>query len=836
MRRIAKIIVKIGITAALSLAFLLQGTGCVKNPSGEKPSAGENEIWSTYATAKVGQSPDYNDNFSVSDAKLEASLMKNETEGAQLIITANKNVSDFYLEKAELTDGKKKFPVKNISVYQQKYIKVTQKGDYNDVYKAGDYVPDMLLPMDTAKEFKENKIFAGNNQGIYVEFNSDGVEAGNYTGTFTLKIDGEIRQIPVSVNVWDIEYTGKRSFQSVFVLYQSTLLRSEYDNSAEMVQNYVDFFLDYKVNLLTHNLKRNDFGKYGKEWLEEVVRNKDNLNYNSIYIPYQYPWNFSATSGNEMSEQAKECVKYIIGLAKICTPENCYMDYAYFYPFELDEADVVAARKTRAESMLSNDGEVDQMLSYAVRTFKKDGYSEIKDKYGEEFADHICEAIQNLPSLFTNVGFKNDWIKSMSATFCPYLSVFGDKYAADYYSAMAKEKGNKVWTYTCVGPTYPYPTFHLDDYNLGSRISGWMEKYYGIGGYLYWSVSDDFNHSEWYKYVDPYEDPNRWPGADGDGYLVYPGSRYNSKYPFASLRLVAYRDSMDDYDMLCVYEDLLTEYYKKYNLGTLCFNDYVEDLYFALFNNAIYYTDDSLVYAARKELAKRILALKNDDGIFLFEKYENDGVKTSVYAKVPSLNINGAAESGVKVGENAYAFNVDTNGATSLTVKSVKTEVKFALQKTTVVSLAESNVAVTEDSAFTTDGYTVNATLRAKEFNGSVESNKSMNFTPSVSFGIGSVNNAESVCASIVNTKNSGVSVFVKLETDGMIYDLGSMYLTAGETRTARYSLRDVASLANGGRLHFYIRNVVLNDDNEYELNTDATLGISEVRVEYARG
>ena len=242
----------------------------------------------------------------------------------------------------------------------------------------------MLLPMDTAKEFKENKIFAGNNQGIYVEFNSDGVETGNYTGTFTLKIDGEIRQIPVSVNVWDIEYTGKRSFQSVFVLYQSTLLRSEYDNSAEMVQNYVDFFLDYKVNLLTHNLKRNDFGKYGKEWLEEVVRNKDNLNYNSIYIPYQYPWNFSATSGNEMSEQAKECVKYIIGLAKICTPENCYMDYAYFYPFELDEADEVAGRKTRAESMLSNGGEVDQMLSYAVSTFKKDGYSEIKDKYGEQ--------------------------------------------------------------------------------------------------------------------------------------------------------------------------------------------------------------------------------------------------------------------------------------------------------------------------------------------------------------------------------------------------------------------------------------------------------------------
>lgn len=828
--------VKIGITAALSLAFLLQAASCGKTPDSSTPNAGKNEVWSTYATAKVGQSPDYNDNFSVTGAKLEVSLMRNETEGAQLIITANNNVSDFYLEKAELTDGKKKFPVKNISVYQQKYIKVTQKGDYNDVYKVGDYVPDMLLPMETAKEFNENKISAGNNQGLYVEFNSDGVEAGNYAGTFALKIDGETRQIPVSVTVWDIEYTGRRSFQSVFVLYQSTLLRSEYDNSAEMVQNYVDFFLDYKVNLLTHNLKRNDFDKYGEEWLEEVVRNKDNLNYNSIYIPYQYPWNFSATSGNEMSEQAKECVKYIIGLAKICTPENCYMDYAYFYPFELDEADEVADRKPRAESMLTEGGEVDQMLSYAVSTFKKDGYNEIKGKYGKEFADHICEAIQNLPSLFTNVRFKSDWVESMSATFCPYLSVFGDKYAADYYSAMAKEKGNKVWTYTCVGPTYPYPTFHLDDYNLGSRISGWMEKYYGIDGYLYWSVSDDFNHSEWYKYVDPYEDPNRWSGADGDGYLVYPGSRYNSKYPFASLRLVAYRDSMDDYDMLCVYEDLLNEYYEKYNLGTLNFNDYVEDLYFGLFNNAIYYTDDSLVYAARKELAKRILALKNGNGIFLSEKYEKGVMQTRVYAEVASLTINGAAMSGTKIGENAYVYNVNANGSSSVTVKSAAAEVIFALQKTTAVSLASNNVTVTEDSAFTTDGYTVSATLKAKEFNGSVESNKSMNFTPSVSFGIGSVKNAESVCASIVNTSTSGVNVFVKLETAGMIYDLGSMYLTAGETRTARYGLTNGASLANGGRLHFYIRNVVLNSENEYELNADAKLNIADVRVEYARG
>ena len=830
-----KKLVRIGLCIALSLAFVVQGVACTKADD-KKVNTEKYEIWSTYATAKVGQSPDDNDNFSIQDAKLDASLMKNETEGAQLIITANEDVSEFYLEKAELTDGEKKFPIENIDVYQQKYIQVTQKGDYNDVYKVGDYVPDMLLPIDTAKEYKENSISAGNNQGLYVEFDSTGVEAGNYAGSFTLTIDGETKQIPVSVTVWDIEYTGRRSFQSVFVLYQSTLLRSEYDNSDEMVQSYVDFFLDYKVNVLIHNMERNDFDTYGEEWLKEVVRNKDNLNYNSIYIPYQYPWNFTATDGNDTSKMAKECVKYILGLAKICTPEYCYMDYAYFYPFELDEADEIESRKDRAISMLSEGGEVDKMLNYAVSEFREDGYSEIEKNYGKKFAEHICESILNLPSIFTNVGFKEDWVDSMSATFCPYLSVFGDGYATDHYSAMAEENGKKVWAYTCVGPTYPYPTFHLDDYNLGSRISGWMEKYYGIGGYLYWSVSDDFNHTEWYKYVDPYTDPDRWSGADGDGYLVYPGSRYGSDSPFASLRLVAYRDSMDDYDMLCVYEDLITEYYEKYNLGTLNFNDYVEDLYFSLFNNAIYYTDDSLVYAAREELAKRILAIQNGDGIFLFEKYENNGVKTSVYAKVSSLTINGTLSSGTKVGENAYVYDVNTNGIASITVKSANTEVVFDLQKTTAVSLSNDTVAVTEGSEITLDATVAHATLKAKEFNGSVESSKSMSFTPSISFNMGSVADAKSVCASVKNTMSTGVNVYVKLETDGMIYELGSMYLTAGETRTARFGLTNGASLVNGGKLHFYIKNVVLNDDDEYELNADTSLDISEVRIEYARG
>ena len=99
----------------------------------------------------------------------------------------------------------------------------------------------MLLPLSVSEKYGENVILKGNNQGIYAEFSSAGVQAGVYTGTYKLIVGEERYDIPVSVEVWDIEYTGKRTFKSCFVMYQSSLLKSEYDNSDEMTDAYTQF-------------------------------------------------------------------------------------------------------------------------------------------------------------------------------------------------------------------------------------------------------------------------------------------------------------------------------------------------------------------------------------------------------------------------------------------------------------------------------------------------------------------------------------------------------------------------------------------------------------------
>ncbi len=835
-----KKITRIALCSLISSVILLQGVSCGKRPAGtsESGNGGKTEaydLWSSYSTAKVGQNPDANGNFTALDAKLEVSMIKNETEGAQLIITAKKDVNSFALTGGELKSSNGEvFPLENVDIYQQKYIKVNNKTDFNGVYTIGEYVPDMLLPMSVAQNYKENSVKAGNNQGIYVEFDSKGVSDGEYTGYFTLDVDGEKTDIPVSVNVWDIEYEGRRSFKSCFVMYQSSLLRGEFDNSDEMVNEYIDFFLDYKINTCLHNKKRNDFNAYGEEWLESVVRTKDNLNYNSVYIPYQFPPSYVAYRGGSTTKETEVCLQYVTALAKISTPENCYVDYAYFYPFELDEADIdtVANRAANAERMLSEGGEVDQMLSLAADRLKADAeFLALGETYGQDFIEHVLESVLHIPTLFTNVNFMEEWVDNYSASFCPYLSVFGNGHISEHYASAAKKRNAEVWAYTCVGPTYPYPTFHIDDYNLGTRISGWMEKCYGIDGYLYWASTNGHNSDEWYKYVNQYEDATRYSGADGDGYLVYPGKYYGVNGPIPSLRLVAYRDSMDDYDMLCVYEELLKGYYEKYGLGELDFNAYVADIYASLFNAAIYNTDDSLLDAARKELAKRILAVKNEDGIMLCE----DDASAKIYASASSVSINGKTVEGTKIGDDAYVFNVsETSG--EITVTTAKSSATFALKRTAAIALSDENVTVSDNSSKSVSGGTVTAILRGKLFGAGIDDLQTASFTPNVSVKATNIGGARSVRAAVENSSAEAVSVFVRFVSDGKVYELGSAYLEAGQKRNLIFSLSEKASALGSGEFQFYIQNVVKDEFGGYTLQADKTLKLYEIRAEYARG
>lgn len=625
----------------LSSAILLAGCSSSESSSSsftsEAPSSFP-EVWSTYSSRKVVMATDRNDSLEKMPGEINVSLYQDEKEDGQLILTSSVNKKETYQLKQGVLKNETgaEFPSDKIQLFHQKYIKVAKTYTGNRDYFSGDYIPDMLLPMDIATKNGENVIQPSSNQGITVEFDATGVPAGTYKGTFTLTVGEEEKQIPVSVKVWDFSYQGRRTFQSSFLLYRNQLLAGEYNSSDEMVQSYVDFMLDYKVN--TYVIKDRS------EWTTEGVVNEakrlySNMNYNSIVIPFDFPLTYRAYSGDQLTTDANKVVDYILGLAKESKGDDNYLKLAYFYPSTYDEADINHT-ESQSEAFLGKDGEYHKTLEAAAKRIDTD--SDFFEVSAEKKAALKAD-ILNIPAVFTNVDYQAKWVGSLGAAFCPYFSVYNDEATLQrYQDAAGKDANGNLWAYTCMGPNYPYGTFHIDDSTLGMRTSGWMEKAFGLTGYLYYAynMETQFRLSE-EVYTDVYDNPLRYEEVPGDGYLVYPGRFYDSKKPFGSLRLVSYRDSQDDYDMLCVYENLVNEYAKKHSVE-VSFSSLVNDLYADIFQGAIYYEQDSLLFKAREELANRILSLKNEDK--LIEKggtkkaFEANKVKASDGSEISFAN------------------------------------------------------------------------------------------------------------------------------------------------------------------------------------------------------
>ena len=147
------------------------------------------DVWSTYGATKVLQNQKESVSYHNLGEGISISMMKNESEGTQLVLTAKKDVSSYELIGGDLKDDAGNVISKDdIGIYHQKYITITKRAnaEMNPAFAVGDYIPDMLLDMDKAVEYKENTIKSGENQSIYVEVETKSdTKAGTYKGDFT---------------------------------------------------------------------------------------------------------------------------------------------------------------------------------------------------------------------------------------------------------------------------------------------------------------------------------------------------------------------------------------------------------------------------------------------------------------------------------------------------------------------------------------------------------------------------------------------------------------------------------------------------------------------------
>lgn len=631
--------------------FPLLLSSCAKNEV--PPEELSTYVWSTYSTCKVIQQTYRNDKYTSTGKNVSIQMMRGEKETGQLIVTSNLEVP------VNLTYGELKnssgtvLPSNKVQIYFQKYVKVDVNMHGGDLFENGDHIPDFLLPMEKAVEYKENYVSRNGNQGFTIEIDSEDVDAGIYTGNFKLTINGVEQEIPVRVEVWDFEYEGKSKIKSCWLTYAQDLFGYEYDSSDEKMETYLAFTSEYKASPYIIQTKQKNNPTDFCDQMERLFKIK---NYNTVIVPYDFQLNYTYGADDEKP------AKFIEEIARRCTDENFYLDYTVFYPSTYDEADADRTRPKAEASpnFFKKDGEYQKTLQGAYNNLVTSGFF---TGMSLEKQERYRQAILNIPAIFTNVGFIENWIENLPATYCPYESLLENTKFRERYIDSSDRCGNNYWTYTCTDPDYPYPSHHLDDDNLSMRVLGWMEKSYNIGGYLYYETCLFPGHNPG-QYHNQYETGLRYITCNGDGFILYPGNYYGSDKPFPSTRLVTYRDGLEDYDMLCVYENLLNEQANRYGLVDFDAKDYINDLYDSLFYNAISYTDHSLLVKARQELARRILDLKKNNKVFFASHYDNENNQNyvDIYSQMMTLTVPSTGEqlTGERI-PNGYAFHIATN-------------------------------------------------------------------------------------------------------------------------------------------------------------------------------
>ena len=544
-------------------------------------------------------------------AALAVSMAKAETESVQIVIAPNQEVSSVEVVTYDLYDGNLKLSKENIGIYWEKYLVITKKYNDNSNYPEGSYVPDALLPMKTAVSYKENKIAANENQGIWLDITttSDTIP-GNYSGQVDVIVDGKTYTHELYVEVVDIDLSaveGEVNFWSLHM--RDSFATNEMDSSDEITAAYFEKLLKYNVQT---DLPFS--GEGGAEAFAQMVKKYyDYPGFSTYRFYYERSTHWEA--GNTYWYVDSEVLEqYVRALATLSMEEHRdYFNKAFF--------------------VLSNI--IDE--PYSELAYKKVEFAygrlhttlaEISEKLLSEFAGHenysfyketVKNSIANIPlTLAESMPEVADILENEYGL--DYIShnvslgFYDTQEKRDEYSSYVESVDNGdtfntgKWWYTCVSPTYPYPSNHLDDDVLGLKTLFWMQNFYEVDGHFNWAVSYHSDGKNNGIGRDPYTDGDYMNSLPmGDGYMTYPGYPYGIEGPVMSIRLAVMRDGVDD----AKYMQMIRSLYAEQGDDV---SEYLASICKPIFTGTKTTNDVDAYNKARTEMINTVLELKDKWG------------------------------------------------------------------------------------------------------------------------------------------------------------------------------------------------------------------------------
>ena len=719
----------------------------------EKGGNNNISVWTADSTVRINRDKDYGRE---SDLSFRIAMTRNEYESAQVILTPEKEVSSYSVTLSDLTSAEgKTLSKENFSVYNQKYLNVTNQ---SDGFSTGfGWYPDALLPMETAEKYGENTIAAGENQGLWITcYCPKDQAAGTYNGTFTVHCDGQDFEVKASVTVYDYTLTDDITAKSAFAINRA-FMNASGDDSLEHYKAAYDMLLEYRlagINLPTL-VENTDY------YLEAVREYYDKTP--SYSVPYTIVYNSAA---NDQDMDYDKFKATLTALAEISLQdEKNYLDKAYLYLGSLIDEPTMGGTVDRAVR-----------IAHQVEIAKEELASEMErdSSYSGALGAEIIDAVRNFPHIVTNR--YTDELYNDGEGVKYWVPLFDD------FNSVARQElyensGVEYWWYGCIGPNNPFPTYQLDDYLITSRIVSWMQKDYGASGNLFWDTCFWVEYRDGtYTRKDPYTaSPEHFPGDNGDGFLFYPGTKYGIG-PVASIRLHSIRDGLKEYEILNELEENYAA--KGYDADGI-----LQTLYKKLYSNAQVngeVMEDTSIFSETREELMTLGQMNQTFGAYIGEVAENSTeVRFTVAAeKDVKVKLNGqtaepVAENGglyeyecvvrLDQDENAFQMELERDGKSmvythSLGGKSVLFNAVETEEDAKLFTAEGGTVSLVSASVMGSEGNALRVDLPA-----ATEKTSEMRFTTSFD----ALKTASSLAVEIYNPSDINVPLVIYVDTSG---------------------------------------------------------------------
>lgn len=470
-------------------------------------------------------------------------------------------------------------------------------------------------------------------------------------------------------------------------------------------------------------------------------------------------------------------------------------------------------------------------------------------------------AVQTVVKEYKNNTERGQEFLSMISALCPAIESLNDDTLEALYEICDKYD-LALWWYSAWLPLAPAPNFHIaDDSLLRARSFFWIQKELNVEGNLYWEAAAScyIGSGQGNCYLNIYETPMRMEGlVAGDGFLVYPGKPYGVYGPIPSVRLMAIRDGLEEYEMLAdlekKYENMRTSYGQQFDASAFMEAFYTDIRY----NNYVLRADGEAGLdfdQVRKNLIDGLVWCSNGVN-FAIQKgttYKNQTAITYYVAEGYKVYIEQELQTPVEGCRYEYSLDLEKRQDLELTIEApdgtqysytqyigepVNTLQEFsdesALQYVSVN--AESTVSLAETNEYSTDGTSahvkVNGLITGREF-------VDAEYVPFASISVDAfdgISKLTDVDAIYFDIYNPGADFEFALRLyNGVTYvEVGTIKVKTGaNTVDIRMNEIDYAKIDEIDRIAFEFVN---SDDGKtaksYEFYLDNVIGVNEKKGE----